>query len=46
MRSIIKEAAFCRKLNFALVTVAVAGLVGVGLNALIFDVLPRFFFKA
>ena len=46
MRSIIKEAAFCRKLNFALVTVAVAGLVGVGFNALIFDVLPRFFFKA
>jgi uncharacterized membrane protein (DUF4010 family) len=45
MRSIAKDAAFRRKVNFALVAIAVTGLVGVGLNALIFDWVPRFLFK-
>jgi uncharacterized membrane protein (DUF4010 family) len=46
MRSITKEAAFCRKTNFGLITVAVAGLLGVGLNAVVYDVLPKFFAKS
>jgi uncharacterized membrane protein (DUF4010 family) len=45
MRSITKDAAFRRKVNFALVAIAVTGLAGVGLNALIFDWLPRFLSK-
>jgi len=45
MRSMTKEADFRRRVNFALVTVAVAGLVGVGLNALVFDLLPKFLLK-
>ncbi|HXM02591.1 MAG TPA: DUF4010 domain-containing protein, partial [Chthoniobacterales bacterium] len=45
MRSITKDAAFRRKVNFALVAVAVTGLLGVGLNALIFDWIPGFLSK-
>ena len=46
MRSITKEAAFCRRVNFALVTVAITGLIGAGLNAVMFDLIPKLLVKA
>jgi hypothetical protein len=46
MRSITKEAAFCRRVNFALVTVAITGLIGAGLNLLVFDLIPKVLVKA
>jgi len=36
-----KEAAFRRKVNLALVTVAVTGLIGAGLKVLMTDLLPK-----
>jgi uncharacterized membrane protein YhiD involved in acid resistance len=45
MRGMTKETEFRRRVNFALVTVAVAGLLGVGLNALVFNWLPKFGLK-
>jgi uncharacterized membrane protein (DUF4010 family) len=41
MRSIAKDGAFCRRVNFALVTIGATGLIGAGLNAVMFDVIPR-----
>jgi hypothetical protein len=46
MRSITKEAAFRRRVNFALVMVAVTGLIGAGLNILMFDSIPKLLVKA
>jgi uncharacterized membrane protein (DUF4010 family) len=45
MRSITKDGAFCRRANFALITVAITGLIGAGLNAVMFDLIPRFLVK-
>jgi hypothetical protein len=45
VRGLTKEADFRRRVNFALVTVAVIGLIGAGLNALIFDLIPKFLVK-
>ena len=46
MRSITKEAAFRRRVNFALVTVAITGLIGAGLNVLMFDLIPKVLARA
>jgi uncharacterized membrane protein (DUF4010 family) len=46
MRSITKEAAFCRRVNFALVMVAITGLIGAGLNLVVFDLIPKVLVKA
>lgn len=46
MRSITKEAPFRRRVNFALVTVAITGLIGAGLNAVVFDLLPKFLVRS
>jgi phosphate uptake regulator len=45
MRSITKEAPFRRRISFALVMVAITGLIGAGLNAFMFDLLPKFLVK-
>jgi uncharacterized membrane protein (DUF4010 family) len=42
MRSITKEVTFCRRVNSALVTVAITGLIGAGLNPVMFDLIPKF----
>ena len=41
MRSITKEAPFRRKVNFALIVVAATGLIGAGLNVLMFELIPK-----
>ena len=46
MRSITKEAPFRRKVNFALVMVAATGLIGAGLNVLMFDLIPKVLARA
>jgi hypothetical protein len=42
MRSITKEVTLCRRVNSALVTVAITGLIGAGLNPVMFDLIPEF----
>jgi uncharacterized membrane protein (DUF4010 family) len=46
VRSITKETNFRRRVNIALVAVAITGLLGAGLNLLVFDLIPKFLVKA
>jgi uncharacterized membrane protein (DUF4010 family) len=45
VRRTIKETTLGRKLTFALVMIAAAGLLGVGLNLIVFDLAPKFVMK-